>query len=354
LDTAVTPIEPQTGASGQFAAVGGEAPTAPRETAPQPCPNYTPEEREASENSGGGVLDFDDGTLVPRGSALVFDFKPGEATVRERHAAFLREIIQRFKLDSLDPESRIAKIEGFTDCVGFTAGKEASKKVNTSIRKQRAVSVALFLLNPDKGNGAHADNIDKAPSGGGELGGPGAGTSSQDRSFDRSVRLDLAPESRPPEPEIPGPPPSDTGPKLCERGVASKTWELQSLVGGSPPKIPTGGTASGIVFFLIDKGPPETTHLAVFGGGGIGGGSSISVSVPSQTPFTTDEELCPKDFDGTAMIVGGTVAVGAGISFMKIDLAPKTHPEEINIGGRVVGIGADISFPVVGEFKVVF
>jgi len=343
------------GPSGQFAAVGGEGPVAPAERAPQPCPPYTPEEREATEQSGGGVLDFDDGTVVPQGSALLFDFKPSESTVRERHAAFLREIIQRFRLDSLDPVSRIAKIEGFTDCVGFSAGKEASKNINTSIRKQRALSVALFLLNPDQDPHAHSDNIDKTPSGGGALGGPGPGTSAQDRSFDRSVRLDLEAGSRPPEPEIPGPPPPDIGPKLCDRGVASSEWELQSIAGGSPPKIPHGGTASGIAFFLIDKGPPETKHFAVFGGGGIGGGSSLSISIPSQTPFTTcenGEKLCPEDFDGEAMIVGGTVAFGAGISLMKIDLAPKTCPEEINIGGRVVGVGADVAFPVVGKFKV--
>jgi peptidoglycan hydrolase-like protein with peptidoglycan-binding domain len=340
---------------GPLAAVA--PPTAVPERADTPCPPYTEAERSRSRNSGGGRLDF--GQSGERlDSALIFDFEPGSAEVRPTHHAFLREIVDRFKLGDLNaPIERIAVIEGFTDCVGISAGKQASTGFNASIRAQRAINTKLALLDA----GARSANVLAEPRAGGEKGGPGDEGANivEARALNRSVRIVLQARSRP---DLPFPnPPGDTGPGpgLCLNGVKSKKWSLTSHVSGSAEAGVAGGTLT--TFTLRDRDSGRRFG-AVFGPALSGGASSpfeFQIAIPSSTDFETDPDpVCPGDFDGRATIVtkfsasAPLPAPPVGKMSGDIVLPIKTKPLGIDIGSFQVGVGASTGVAI-GPFLVV-
>jgi hypothetical protein len=282
----------------------------------------------------------------------VFDFQPGSSEVRGNHNTFLREIIQRFSLDTLSPTAQISVIEGHTDCQGFAAGPDASKGINASIRKSRALAVALRLIEL----GAHAANIDATPEAGGQRG-PGDDATPEGRALNRSVTLQLPP-SVPPGVEIPGPP-SDTspGPPLCLDGrVPSKNWELQSVAGASGKIFGFGGEGS---LFILHNRDAKIAHPAFFAatGGGVGT-PTFSVNIPSRTPFITllPLPICASDFDGPAVVDAAVAhipppAPPVGFALGHIRLLPPTDPSPVDIGGLQLGAGGSIGI-VFGTFTV--
>jgi hypothetical protein len=164
------------------------------EQGPSQCPNYTQAERDASHASGGQVSGF--GDEVGADSALLFDFEPGSAEVRVSHLSFLEEITSRFALRRTAPLSLIVAIEGFTDCVGFSAGPEPSKPLNAGIRLRRAQNVKAAVV----AGGALPDNVVAEPRAGGELGGIGDTISFNGRARNRAVRISIRDDAPKPEP----------------------------------------------------------------------------------------------------------------------------------------------------------
>ena len=346
-----------------FAAVG--PPTAVPDRKDVPCPPYSAAERARSRQSGGGRLDF--GTSGERiDSALLFDFEPGSAEVRPVHRAFLKEIVDRFKLgDLIAPEQRIDVIEGFSDCVGFAAGEEAGKTLNASVRLQRAIQIKLAL----KAAGALFANVIAEPRAGGAKGGPGDEGANlvEGRALNRSVRIVLQQKNRE-DPGFPGPPGgTGPGPGLCLFGVKSKKWRLTSHVSGSFEAILVGVT--GTVFTLQDR-VSGRRFIAVFGPGASGGLSTpveLQIAIPSATDFETDPDpVCPGDFDGAAAIFTkfsastpvplpfGTPPVPLPVGKMSGDivLAAKTKPAGIDIGSVQIGVGASTGVAT-GPFTVI-
>jgi hypothetical protein len=337
-----------------FAAVG--PPTAVPDRKDVPCPPYTEAERERSRQSGGGRLDF--GTSGERlSSALLFDFEPGSAEVRPVHRAFLTEIVDRFKLgDPLAPLDKIDVIEGFTDCVGISAGEEASKGFNASIRVQRALQVKLALRDA----GAKFVNVIAEPRAGGAKGGPGDEGANvvEGRALNRSVRIVLQTKNRE-DPGFPGPPGgTGPGPGLCLFGVKSKRWRLTSHVSGSFAAVFVGVT--GTVFTLEDRDSGRR-FLAVFAG--VSGGPSspveFQIAIPKATDFETEPDpVCPGDFDGAAVIVtkfslsAPPPAPPVGKMFGEIVLPAKTKPAAIDIGSTQIGVGGNIGVAA-GPFTVI-
>jgi len=326
---------------------------APAEKEDGPCPPYSQAERKRSADSGGQVSDFGAGPSL--GSALVFDFLPGRAEVRENHITFLKEIVTRFKLD--DPSSPVEKInviEGFTDCAGFAAGPEASAGINASLRLQRAIQVKLAL----DAAGAKFVNMPATPTASGAKGGPGDEKADLigGRALNRSVHLELERKSLPP-PGFPQPDGSGPGPGLCLNGTQSTQWELTSHVSGgvSTPGFGVGGSVA--FFKLKDTKPGGLSYVAVFAGTPVGASTpEIQIAVPSATPFTTDP-MCPGDFDGPALLVtkfSGPFVPGFPLGIMKgfISLAPTTKPPVIDIGSLQVGAGASVS-AAPGQFTVI-
>jgi hypothetical protein len=349
------PEAKQAGEPSAFEPFTAVAPPAVPETADSPCPPYTADERQRSRDSGGGRLDFGE-SGQGLDSALIFDFEPGSATIRPNHQAFLAELVRRFKLG--DPSSPIEKInvlEGFTDCVGFAAGKEASTEINASIRTQRAISTKLGFRDA----GAKLVNVVATPRAGGAKGGPaGDGTDPASRALNRSVRIALErTPSRPPE--FPGPEDSGPGPGLCLNGVQSARWSLTSHVSASAEAGVVGGTST--IFTLKDRDSGRR-FIAIFGpavSGGVSTPFEFQISVPSATDFETTVPVCPGDLDGPALIVTKfSVSVptpgvpGVGKMSGDIVLAQPTKPAGIDIGSLQVGVGASTGIAT-GPFVVV-
>lgn len=350
LSTPAPAPEATDGAVEPLAAVG--PPTAVPDRKPTPCPPYTEAERERSRLSGGGRLDF--GTSGERvDSALLFDFEPGSAEVRPVHRAFLAEIVDRFKLgDPIAPLQRIDVIEGFTDCVGFSAGEEASKGINASVRAQRAIQIKLALRDA----GATFVNVIAEPRAGGAKGGPGDEGANlvEGRALNRSVRIVLQAKNRE-DPGFPGPPGgSGPGPGLCLNGVKSKNWRLTSHASGSFEAIFVGVT--GTVFTLEDRDSGRR-FIAVFGpavSAGFSTPAEIQIAIPSATDFESDPDpVCPGDFDGAAAIVTKFSAPGPVFKMSgDIVLAAKTKPAGIDIGSSQIGFGGSTGVAT-GPFTVI-
>ena len=328
-----------------LAAVGGP-PLAVPETADEPCPPYTDEEKNGEHP--GGRLDFGEGG-ERADTALVFDFAPGKSDITDTHARFLREITERFKLGDRDsPIERITVLEGFTDCQGFAAGKAASTGINASIRQTRAIAVKLAL---DKA-GAKLSNVPAVPTASGEKGGPGDNATVEGRRLNRSVRIGLERRAGPP-PELPGPPGEGPGAELCSIGLPflpqqigekSDEWSLTSHVSGSLEAVFIGVTGTG---FTLTDTKSGRRFPALFTGlsGGLSTPFEFQVSIPSATTFKTPKPVCPDDFNGLASIVtkfSVPVIPGFAAGVMKGDiiLDEPTIPVGIDIGSKQVGVGA--------------
>jgi hypothetical protein len=330
-----------------LAAVGGlSPPAAVPETADTPCPPYT--DAETNGPHPGGRLDFGEGGQRSD-TALLFDFAPGKSEVTETHRRFLKEVTERFKLDDrASPIDRITVMVGFTDCVGFAAGKEVSKDINAGIRKQRALAIKIAFRDA----GAAFVNVPAEPQAGGAKGGPGDNATPEGRALNRSVQIGLE-RTAPAPPELPGPAGGGPGAGLCSIGLPlmpqligekSDEWELTSHVSASVEAVIGGGT--GTEFTLKDT-KSGRRYPAIFVGfsGGLSTPLEFQISIPSASPFTTPSPVCPDEFNGPAAIVTKFSVMpipgimDRGVMEGDILLDTPTKPAGIDIGSEQVGIG---------------
>jgi hypothetical protein len=296
----------------------------PRAAAGFGC-HYDPGERQKSQDSGGQFL------LVPNAPftdfhALVFDFVPGRAVIREHHEDGIRDVVARFRLDDDQPLARITLLEGFTDCVD-------SETTNSPLRSARAGAVFEAFMR----SGAKPTNVGQ-PSGAtsGEL--PGTDTDAEGRARNRSVLVffnDVIPDEdkKPPDPEQPTAPNSATCDAMTDAGFS---WFLGTTVSGQGGALGAGGA---IHFFLKNRlRSSNCIYQCVFIGGGEGFGFGFGPSLPSLTPFETFHVFPAKEFDGPADVIIEGVSKGP-VTFSKasLKLKPDTNPDELDIGGFSFG-----------------
>jgi len=253
---------------------------------------YAVGEREASRRTDGQVSD-----LASEGVAVLFDFEPGSAQIRPRHAEFLRALVSRLQLNTQEPKAKIVVIQGFTDCVDV-------ETKNSQIRRMRALTPALFLLDA----GAHAVNLGTQEAGPAE-GGRGDNSGPPGRAMNRSALIVLKPVA---STKVPEPPRGHT---TCPGSHHFKARITASIAAGDE----VGGGLLGLEMHDLDC---NRGQRFVFTGAGVTLGTPIGIGGTSNFEnFVTVPALLFPAFEGVGRWSSAQAQLGLGPSIDFVTMA---------------------------------